>query len=126
MAKKSWSELSPAYRARLERSGITPAMHSRGEGIQKARGHAKDAIITEFRRNKGKRYVKDFEKLPRNQQVWLADWFNQGFMKSGPVTQEDRDKRNAFLGWKLLNHDKFDIEDWEQFRKDYTAKFSKS
>ena len=40
MARKAWGELSPEYRQRLERHGITEASHSAGESIKAARGHA--------------------------------------------------------------------------------------
>jgi hypothetical protein len=40
MARKSWSELSPDYRQRLEKAGITPAQHAAGD-LAEARGHGK-------------------------------------------------------------------------------------
>jgi hypothetical protein len=39
--RKPWSELSPGYRARLEKAGITKSQHARGATLKKARGHAK-------------------------------------------------------------------------------------
>lgn len=39
MARKSWDELSPAYRARLERAGIGSREHAAGASLHKARGH---------------------------------------------------------------------------------------
>ena len=39
MARKSWGELSPAYRARLERAGIGSREHAAGATLHKARGH---------------------------------------------------------------------------------------
>jgi hypothetical protein len=39
MARKAWDDLSASYRQRLERGGITPGMHARGESIRSARGH---------------------------------------------------------------------------------------
>lgn len=38
--RKPWASLSPAYRDRLARKGITPEMHAAGESIRAARGHA--------------------------------------------------------------------------------------
>lgn len=38
--RKPWESLSPSYRERLSKKGITPQMHSRGESIKAARGHA--------------------------------------------------------------------------------------
>ena len=37
--RRSWESLSESYRSRLERGGITPAMHRAGESIRSARGH---------------------------------------------------------------------------------------
>lgn len=40
-ARKGWSELSPAYRQRLQRGGITEKQYTSGVPLSKARGHAK-------------------------------------------------------------------------------------
>lgn len=37
--RKGWGDLSPAYRARLERAGIGPQVYASGASIQSARGH---------------------------------------------------------------------------------------
>ena len=39
MARKSWDELTPTYRARLERAGVTAESHAAGKSIQTAVGH---------------------------------------------------------------------------------------
>lgn len=41
MARKGWDALSPGYRSRLEKAGISKADYTRGESIQAARGHAR-------------------------------------------------------------------------------------
>ena len=41
MASRSWAGLSPAYRRRLERAGITQARYESGASVQVARGHGK-------------------------------------------------------------------------------------
>ena len=38
--RKIWAELSPAYRARLERAGVTERVYGSGASLQGARGHA--------------------------------------------------------------------------------------
>lgn len=38
MARKAWKDLTPAYRARLERAGVTRADHARAN-LVRARGH---------------------------------------------------------------------------------------
>lgn len=40
MARKGWESLSPGYRARLERNGVSKTAYGRGESIRAARGHA--------------------------------------------------------------------------------------
>lgn len=40
MARRAWESLSPSYRARLERGGITPESYSQGVPLKGARGHA--------------------------------------------------------------------------------------
>lgn len=39
MARKGWDALSPAYRQRMERNGVTRDIYESGGSIQKARGH---------------------------------------------------------------------------------------
>jgi hypothetical protein len=39
MARKTWDQLSDAYRKRLQRAGIGPKEHATGQGIARARGH---------------------------------------------------------------------------------------
>lgn len=38
--RKGWNQLSPGYRARLEKSGISQRAYERGQSIARARGHA--------------------------------------------------------------------------------------
>lgn len=40
MARKSWDELSPEYRKRLESKGINKTAHNNGASVKGARGHA--------------------------------------------------------------------------------------
>lgn len=37
--RKAWEDLSPQYRKRLQRAGITKRQHESGTGLVKARGH---------------------------------------------------------------------------------------
>jgi hypothetical protein len=37
--RQPWGSLSPSYRDRLSKAGITPQMHAAGESIRAARGH---------------------------------------------------------------------------------------
>lgn len=38
--RKGWQQLSPGYRARLEKNGITKAQYDAGKSLAKARGHS--------------------------------------------------------------------------------------
>ncbi len=40
MARKGWNSLTPAYRARIEKAGLTRADYEAGTSLTKARGHA--------------------------------------------------------------------------------------
>jgi hypothetical protein len=40
MARKGWNSLSPAYRARIEKAGLTQADYEAGTSLSRARGHA--------------------------------------------------------------------------------------
>ena len=41
MARKGWEDLSPGYRSRLERGGVSRAAYERGESLKSARGHGR-------------------------------------------------------------------------------------
>lgn len=40
MARKGWLALTPAYRARIEKAGLTQADYEAGTSLTRARGHA--------------------------------------------------------------------------------------
>jgi len=40
MARKGWNSLSPAYRARIEKAGLTQKDYEAGTPLSRARGHA--------------------------------------------------------------------------------------
>lgn len=48
MARKAWDQLSPGYRARLERAGITPQAHGQGVKLTKARGHNEREVLNHW------------------------------------------------------------------------------
>ncbi len=54
MARKGWDLLSPAYRARLERKGITEQGYAGGQSLSAARGHISATVESDrarFRRS---------------------------------------------------------------------------
>ena len=48
--RKGWDQLSPTYRKRLERSGITKTTYNRGADLHKARGKKSSAYENKQRR----------------------------------------------------------------------------
>ena len=55
--RKPWAQLSPDYRRRLERGGITEREHARGQGLHKARGHVsvgRESDRARYRRDVGR------------------------------------------------------------------------
>jgi hypothetical protein len=64
VARKAWDDLSPAYRARLERKGVTEDSHRAGASLSKARGHKSSAEENERRRTlrQIRKYVKTFSE----------------------------------------------------------------
>lgn len=76
--RKAWDELSPGYRARLERSGFTRADFDAGASRQAARGHGKTPERPERAAQKPERY-RDYvaaraeleeRVIERKRQVW--------------------------------------------------------
>src|SRR5213078_506619 len=58
MARKTWEQLTPAYRARLERQGIGKQQHEAGASLHKARG--KQSAQHESEQKKVNRGVNHF------------------------------------------------------------------
>lgn len=82
--RKAWSDLSPAYRKRLERSGITESKHDSGWSLQTARGHGvhtpsmQRKLVEQLRRTRDiDRLIKREGKLgyfpPNEIMGWLED-----------------------------------------------------
>ena len=61
--RKSWDELSPEYRARLERKGVNRAKHASGStNLAKARGHK--SVVHERKQSREYRQVNS----------WIGDY----------------------------------------------------
>lgn len=114
MARKSWSELSPAYQKRLRNKGIGPAQHAAGASIQAARGHAatpehniwrKKAVAMDIRM-----IVPGYDKLStRDQEKVGRDWVN-GFMsraKGKPQRVKITDWRYGTRGYRKGEENEF-------------------
>lgn len=68
MSKRSrWEDLSAGYRERLERHGITPEAHARGETIKSARGHEHTPEKPQYaNRQEYPRYTAERDRLIRD------------------------------------------------------------
>lgn len=106
MARKSWSELSPAYQKRLTAKGIGPAQHAGGASIRAARGHAATPEHNIWRKKAKaldvKKIIPGFDKLPAAEAEKVGrDWVN-GFMSKAKGKPE-----------------KIRIHDWRYGRKGF-------
>jgi hypothetical protein len=61
-SRKAWDDLSPAYRKRLQRFGVTKRSHSAGEPLWQARGH--------FPRDPKAGRVNGFARAPEQRQSY--------------------------------------------------------
>ena len=95
--RKTWDELSPAYRKRLLSNGITQADHANPKkGIAKARGHRFTPEHGEPRKwyqlaqkevPSIYTFVPDLDELPADEREQVSkDWI-QGFVQSGRGTR---------------------------------------
>jgi hypothetical protein len=75
VARKAWDDLSPAYRARLVRKGVTEESHKAGASLSQARGHKSRAEENERRRvlrqidKYVERYGKEYSLTAKGKQV---------------------------------------------------------
>jgi hypothetical protein len=65
MARLGWDAISPAYRGRLTKAGITRADYERGASLTSARGHAKTPERPERAKSKPERYKEYLAKRAR-------------------------------------------------------------
>src|SRR3954470_14006488 len=79
MARKGWSALSPGYRTRLEKAGISKRDYEKGQSIQAARGHAQ----TPERPKQGKNFPK--YQTERDRLVNLVTAHKQAFFGNRPI-----------------------------------------
>jgi hypothetical protein len=91
MARKAWSELSPAYQKRLRSKGIGPAQHRAGASIKAARGHAATPEHNIWRRAAVQKdilkSIPGFKNLPPAEAEVVGKQWILGFMSraAGPL-----------------------------------------
>lgn len=131
--RKGWSELSPSYRARLERNGVTESQYTSGASIRSARGHAvTPERLTGYRRIANEmgisfiapEYDEYAEALTAEEQSEIARDFVRGFMTRGRSTKAGVIARMDFLQWlREIRGGELSREDWRTYRALYLAHF---
>lgn len=79
MARKGWATLSPGYRARLEKAGISQDDYEQGESIQSARGHSQTPERPTQTNNNFPIYQQERQRL-----VGLVTRHKQDFFGTSP------------------------------------------
>jgi hypothetical protein len=86
MARKSWGALTPAYRRRLERGGVSQSAYESGASLKAARGHAR----TPEHRHKPKR----IKPTPHRPEQWEVGNYNPAHV-GAPLSATEIDSYQA-------------------------------
>lgn len=137
--RKGWEELSPTYRRRLTRQGVTPEAYARGESIRAARGHSRTperlAGYEKLALDMGMAYVVPSydeyrEALTPAERGKLARDYVLGFMTPGSTKKPT--KRNDARIMARMDFMRFvqeeldepmDRDNWRAFRAAYNQHF---
>ena len=90
--RKSWDSLSPAYRQRLSRGGVTKEKYESGANLSAARGHARTPEHPREAAKRPERYPEYVQK-------------RQAKQKKTPTPQEQAISRNRRLDNAFRNFD---------------------
>lgn len=133
MAKRArteagWNSLSPAYRARIERTQGKQSWLNNDKLIA-ARGHELDNLKSKYKMWKR---LPDFEKRSKAEQKNMLRLYEKGMVKSGKFTPENKQGiisyRNELLRIALENEKnpvRGERQIWAAFREDYALQFGK-
>jgi hypothetical protein len=106
MARKGWDALSPQYRKRLQKAGISKSDYEGGQSLSKARGHERTPEHPNKNINKAKypTYVAERQRLIREfeakkQQLW-AERPRWNAQRSSKNIRDSR-MSNKLLKWAL-------------------------
>jgi len=120
MARKGWDSLSPGYRARLERNGISKTAYAGGASIQAARGHQ----ATPERPTQAKafpQYQNERNKLVRSLVNRKQNFFGTS-PKWNPLRSREKFKKDPPSMTKLRQWVRMTREEWiDAIREDPTA-----
>lgn len=101
---KQWNALKPAYRKRLERSGISRADYLSGTPLAAARGHSlapehpgRNTIVTQALRSSLLHYVPDdvWAAMSPADRMKVAKNYILGYFTKGQGTELTRDQKDA-------------------------------
>ena len=122
MARKGWDALSPGYRARIEKSGMTRGEYEAGQSLQKARGHEKTPERPAgYDTKKYPQYAAERAKLTREVERKKEQMFGQSPRWNAEKSRKhmaDKPPSLAKMRW-VLDADEQDILD--AVREDYEA-----
>jgi hypothetical protein len=120
MARKGWTALSPGYRARLEKNGISKTAYEAGESIKEARGHK----ATPERPAQGKQfpqYQQERDRLVRTITAKKQHWFGTS-PKWNPDRANAKFRKDPPPMIRLRQWAKMTQEEWlDAIRSDDTA-----
>lgn len=122
MARQLWETLSPAYRGRLERGGITRTAYESGVSLAKARGHAATPehpreAEKEKNRERYRRYRDKKAELAKKVQGVKERWF--GNRESwNPVNSEKALKNKGTRELQRVYDLISEYEDFDDFLAD--------
>lgn len=85
--RKAWDDLSPGYRRRLEKAGVTKEAHASGSGLHKARGHGS----------------KSKESFNRRRNRWMAK-MSDATSRDVVDIEEEMDHLSTVEQEKLMRH----------------------
>jgi hypothetical protein len=110
MARKGWNALSPGYRSRLEKNGISKTAYEAGESIKGARGHSR----TPERPSQGKQfpqYQQERDKLTKFITARKQHWFSTS-PKWNPKRANEKFRKDPPSMVKLRQWVKMTMEEW--------------
>lgn len=131
--RKGWSELSDAYRGRLEQQGVTRQQYESGASLQAARGHSvTPERLTGYigRANElgigfiAPEFDEYLEAMSRDEAAQTARDFVLGYMTRGKTNKLRIEARMDFNTWLLeMRGGEMSREDWRTYRALYLAHF---
>lgn len=140
--RKGWDDISPAYKQRLTRNGITKDAYSKGQSLSSARGHRDTPESAKYRKAAAaarvdvRNSVDGFDELSKAEQEQIARLWVQGITSParGPINPKTGRRKPAAYQVRA----QMDVLDliaeytgesqgsnfWKSFRAEYAASFS--